>query len=225
MTGTRPSVPPVVYGPDQQFDTLAALTRRLLDVPTAYVSMVTATEHLIPGAAGRPSPWDGDRVVPLSHSFCQHVVNRDAPLVVADSRAEPLLEGNASADAGVIAYAGMPLVDLDGATVGSLCVFDDDTREWTDDELTTLSELAAVCSAELQRREALRRAAVAGERDRIAHDLNASVLSELLALSMTLGGLRSLSHGEAAAMSDRALETVDRVLKKIRGTVFESPDS
>ena len=39
---------------------------------------------------------------------------------------------------GIVAYAGMPLVDSAGETIGSLCVVDSEPRDWTDDEVETL---------------------------------------------------------------------------------------
>ena len=56
---------------------------------------------------------------PLSHSFCQYVVTREAPLVVTDAREDQLVQNNgAVADLGVISYLGVPLRTPDGHTIG-----------------------------------------------------------------------------------------------------------
>lgn len=139
---------------DDSFDRIAGLVRRTLRVPTALVTLVEPTRQVFPGAVGLPEPWQTERATPLTHSFCQHVVADAAPLVVGDARNDPRLADNlAIDDLGVIAYAGMPLTDRAGTVIGSLCAIDSEPREWTDDELHDLRDLAAACSSELQLRE------------------------------------------------------------------------
>ena len=55
-------------------------------------------------------------------------------------------------DLGVVAYTGMPLTDETGNVLGSLCAIDIRPRQWTDDELTALRDLADACSTELRLR-------------------------------------------------------------------------
>ena len=45
-------------------------------------------------------------------------------------------------DIGVIAYAGIPLIDAGGHALGTLCVIDSRPRHWTTDQLQLLSDLA-----------------------------------------------------------------------------------
>ena len=105
------------------------------------------------GWSGLPEPWASTRSTPLTHSFCQYVVASAEPLIVTDAREHPLLRDNRAVhDLGVVAYAGMPLTDENGTVLGSLCAIDTVPREWTDDELTALSDLADACSTELRLR-------------------------------------------------------------------------
>jgi hypothetical protein len=93
------------------------------------------------------------RSTPLTHSFCQYVVTSAEPLIVPDAREHPLLRDNRGVhDLGVVAYAGMPLTDETGDVLGSLCAIDIRPRQWTDDELTALRDLADACSTELRLR-------------------------------------------------------------------------
>jgi hypothetical protein len=46
----------------------------------------------------------------------------------------------------------MPLTDTDGEVLGSLCAIDTSPRDWTEEELADLRDLAAACSAELRLR-------------------------------------------------------------------------
>lgn len=138
-------------GEDASFDHYARLVRRLLHVPTSLVTIVEAHRQVFPGASGLQEPYRSSRQTPISHSYCQYVVADGQPLVVSDARQEPRLANSpAIADLNAIAYAGWPLVDGDGRTIGSLCAIDTEQREWNDDEIHVLQDLALACSAELQ---------------------------------------------------------------------------
>ena len=85
------------------------MVTRQLGVPVALVSLVDDERQFFPGQVGLPDPWCDSRQTPLSHSFCQHVVRSGEPLIIEDSRLEPLVQHNlAITDLNVIAYAGMP---------------------------------------------------------------------------------------------------------------------
>jgi GAF domain-containing protein len=148
--------------PDAGVARFTRLVTRLLDVPVSLVSLVDDARQSFPGATGLAEPWATVRGTPLSHSFCKHVVVSGAPLVVSDAARHPVVRANpAITELGVKAYAGMPLVDGDGHTLGSLCAIDHVPRTWTDDDLEVLRDLAAACSSELQLRSAAARADVA----------------------------------------------------------------
>lgn len=127
-------------------DRLTALAARLLDVPTALVSLVDADRQVFASGCGP----NGSRQTPLSHSYCRYVVADDAPLIVPDARADERLRDNpAISEHGAIAYAGIPLHTPDGHVLGSLCVVDTEPREWTDAHVATLRDLAAAAESEI----------------------------------------------------------------------------
>ena len=139
--------------PDEAFDRFASLVKRLLGVPVALVSLVDDERQFFPGQVGLPEPWSIKRETPLSHSFCQHVVIEGEAKVFPDARIYAQVRDNlAIPDLGVVAYAGMPLTDADGRTLGSLCAIDTKPRAWTKTELETLRDLAQACSSELRLR-------------------------------------------------------------------------
>ncbi|MFJ6195572.1 GAF domain-containing SpoIIE family protein phosphatase [Micromonospora sp. NPDC092111] len=201
--------------PDEAFDRFARLVSDLLDVPVALVSLVSETRQFFPGAVGLPEPWAGRRQTPLSHSFCQHVVDTEIPMVLPDARLHPRVRDNlAVPELGVVAYAGIPLTDLDGRVLGSLCAIDSKPRAWSPAQLRTLADLAAACSSELRLRIALDGAEVARRRVEEAHDR----LNLLAALSETLSGtldvetaVGRLADAVVPLLADWALVTlVDR---------------
>jgi GAF domain-containing protein len=151
--------------PDMEY--FAQRARTLLGVPVALVSLVEADQQVFPGMVGLPEPWASKRCTPLSHSFCQHVVLTAEPLVITDARDEPRVRENlAIPDLGVVAYAGMPLTDVDGQVLGSLCAIDVRARVWTAAELDALADLARACSTTIR----LRLADHLAERERARRD-------------------------------------------------------
>jgi GAF domain-containing protein len=96
-------------------DRLTRLAARMLKVPMAFVTLVKPDRQFYAGAYGLAEPAATTRWVPLSHSFCQHVVASAGPLIINDARQHPLVCNNpAIPELGVIAYAGMPLTTSDG---------------------------------------------------------------------------------------------------------------
>jgi GAF domain-containing protein len=138
---------------EQIFDRLTRLASRLVNAPVSLVSLVDGDRQWFKSAVGLPEPWASQRQTPLSHSFCQHVVNSQSPLVVNDARRVDFLKTNlAITDLSVIGYLGMPLTTSDGHTLGSFCVIDDQPRQWTDNEIEILEDLAATAISLIEMR-------------------------------------------------------------------------
>jgi GAF domain-containing protein len=76
---------------EEAFDRLTRLAARLLRVPVALVSLVDEDRQFFKSCFGLPEPLATQRETPLSHSFCQHVVNLEDLLVAGDAREHPLL--------------------------------------------------------------------------------------------------------------------------------------
>ena len=74
---------------EEAFDRLARLAARLLHTPVALVSLVDENRQFFKSCFGLPEPWASWRETPLSHSFCQHVVTSNEPLVISDARIHP----------------------------------------------------------------------------------------------------------------------------------------
>lgn len=132
------------------FDRLARLAAHTLHAPVALVSLVAADRQFFKSCLGLPEPWASTRASPLTHSFCQHAVASREPLLVSDARQHPVLNTNlAIRDMGVIAYAGIPLIDAAGHALGTLCVIDSQPRHWTTQQIQLLSDIAASVVTEI----------------------------------------------------------------------------
>ena len=133
-------------------DRIAGVAARVLNTPSAFVSLVDADRQIYAGCVGlTKEPWASDRSTPLSHSFCQHAVASREPLIVTDAREHPVLRTNqAIRDLDVIAYLGVPLITPDGHALGSFCVTDSKPRLWTTDQIEIMRDLAASVVSELR---------------------------------------------------------------------------
>jgi len=134
-----------------QFGHLTELVRSVLSVPVAIVSIVDETRQVFAGHSGLPEPWASMGETPITHSFCQYVVERGEVFDVPDARAEPLVKNNlAIPDLGVEAYLGVPIHSLDGSLIGALAAIDTKPRAWTAHDRRVLEMIAIIVDKEIR---------------------------------------------------------------------------
>jgi PAS domain S-box-containing protein len=137
---------------EEAFDRLARLAARLLGAPIALVTLVDRDRQFLKACLGLPEPWASARQLPLSHSLCQRLLVTGQPLVIGDAHQDPLAHGNkAVSEFGVAAYLGIPL-RLAGQVLGSLCVADRRPRDWTEDDVAALADVAGLVMTEIELR-------------------------------------------------------------------------
>lgn len=146
----------------RSFDRLTELAAQLLEAPVSLLTLVDADRQFFLSSAGLPEPLRSARQTPIEWSICQYAVAEGRPLIVGDTRSDPVLAGNpAVKEMGVAAYAGIPLIVAEGYAVGTLCVLDFVVRDWTADQLAILAHLTDITMDEMrlhvQDRIALRR--------------------------------------------------------------------
>lgn len=150
------------------FDRLARLASRLLAVPLSMITVVESDRQVFAGQHGLSEPWAGTRQTPISHSFCRHVVETGAPLVIDDARRDDRFRDNPAVTAlGVTGYLAVPLATPDGRVIGAFCAIDDRPRMWNGSDLSTLADLAAAAMSEIAHRWELARRRESEERLRV----------------------------------------------------------
>ncbi|MDP9377929.1 MAG: ATP-binding protein [Actinomycetota bacterium] len=144
--------------PEAGFDRLTQLAARVIGVPVAVTSLVDDRRQFFKSCVGISGSLAEDRGTPLSHSFCKHVVHSRAALVIPDAREHALVRNNpAITELGVIAYLGVPLTLPGGQTLGSLCAVDSKPRDWSDEDVMTLHDVAQSVVTEITLRADVRR--------------------------------------------------------------------
>jgi hypothetical protein len=173
---------------DPLFDRLARLAARMFGTPVSFVGLVALDRERFLGQVGLPARVAETREFPIEMGVCRHVVERGSPLIVRDASVDPLLSSSPLLRLyPTFAYAGLPL-RVGEEVVGAFCAVDTRPRAWTGDSLDAFEDLAALASADLERRTALREA----ER---SHELLASHQLVLADLAAEQSALRRVASG------------------------------
>ena len=168
--------------PDEAFGHLTRLAARLTGSPTGLARLVHG----------------GARDTTAADALCDRVIATGERLVLRDTGL-----------ADVVAFAGMPLV-CEGQCIGSIGVIDARPRDWSDDELAAVRDLAGAAMGEL----ALR-LAVADER-RAIEQLTAS---EARYASL----VDAMSDGVILRYADGTIEPCNAAATEILGLSLDAP--
>ena len=130
---------------EERLDRIARLAATLFHVEQATVTVLDGDHAWFPGAFGLD-----ERSAPREEIFCDHTSTTDDLVLVEDAARDPrFADLPAVTDAGIRFYAGVPLRDPTGNTVGTFCLYDRSGRTLDADELQALQDLAAWAQHEL----------------------------------------------------------------------------
>ncbi len=140
--------------PEEVFDRLTRLAARILGVPATFLSLVDADRDFYKSCFGFPEPLASGREL-SGTTFCHYAIASREPLVIPDTRADPLYAGVPTVESlGVAAYLGVPLATADGEVIGSFCAISMEPREWSDGDVEVMRELAVSALREIELRQA-----------------------------------------------------------------------
>ena len=204
--------------PDGAFDRVTAIAAQLLRVPIAIVSIV-----------------DHDRIWFKSHhgldveqvdrdpGLCASCVRQDGPWIVSDAKtdaralANPLVAG----EFGVRFYLGIPLRTRDGFNLGTLCAIDFAPRTASDQDISVLSDLAAIVMDELELRLSARNAVSVYEKELERRELSEehvrALMREMAHRSKNLLAVVLAIARQTASNSQTIDDYVARLAARIQG--------
>ncbi len=146
-----------LYGtePEEAFDRITRLAARLLDVPSALISLVGSDTQWFKSRCGFPAQHG-----PRETSFCGHAILTDQAMVVEDATLDPRFVGNPSVtgEPHIRFYAGVQLHSIERDRLGTLCVFDSRPRSLSQEELDELHDLARMAEELIYHRQLARAA-------------------------------------------------------------------
>lgn len=125
--------------PESRFDDITAEAKSYFNVPIALVSLVDDRRQWFKSKQGLAVSETSKDI-----SFCGHAINHDDVLYVPDTQEDlrfatnPLVLGEPY----IRFYAGAPLILRENVRLGTLCLIDRIPREFNENQLAVLKELA-----------------------------------------------------------------------------------
>jgi hypothetical protein len=133
--------------PDEAFDRITRAAAAALDAPHSAVSLIDVDRQFFKSTVGMGGNSPEERQTPLDRSVCQYALAKGTPLMIEDARVHPVFKNHpAVVDGSVVAYLGIPLVDVEHNAIGTLCVFDDVPRLWTTGHVQILGDFAGLAA-------------------------------------------------------------------------------
>ncbi|GIE80362.1 hypothetical protein Aph02nite_63120 [Actinoplanes philippinensis] len=116
-----------------------------IDTPFAVISVLLDGAQVFLAGAGPVPEWIGEAGgTPIEWAFCLPMLRTPKPWFVGDFAADPAYRDNPLVTVeGVRSYVAAPLITSDGVVIGGLCGLDVRPRDFGDDELRIMRELAA----------------------------------------------------------------------------------
>ncbi|GGX12491.1 GGDEF domain-containing protein [Pigmentiphaga litoralis] len=132
--------------PEERFDRLTRLAKRLFGVPIALVSLIDTNRQWFKSRQGLDVPE-----TPRDQSFCGHAILEDDILLIPDAALDERFSDNplVLGEPHIRFYAGCPLRVSNGSKLGTLCLIDKNEREFGEEDKALLRDLARMAEQEI----------------------------------------------------------------------------
>ena len=132
--------------PEERFDRVTRMARRVFDVDICLVSLVDADRQWFKSKQGLDACQTSREI-----SFCGHAILEEKVFVVEDTHTDERFSDNplVTGDPSIRFYAGCPVHAPDGHRIGTLCLIDKKPRNFSPTEEKTLKDFAALVDDEL----------------------------------------------------------------------------
>ncbi|MCW2815354.1 MAG: Histidine kinase [Nocardioides sp.] len=203
----------LMHPPRVELSAIVELAAKICGTPMATINLITDTEQHQVAAYGFDAA-----ICTREDSMCAAVLGDDTPLVVPDARLDPRFQDNPFVT-GVIGnvrfYASHKLTTLDGVVIGTICVFDEQTRELDESQVEALGTLADRIVDVLELSLRSRELAASNERlssfaGRLSHDLKTPLAGVSMSLEMLRERLEALPE-DAGWLLDKAINSSERM--------------
>ena len=135
--------------PEPAFDRVTRLAARIFQVPVSLISLVDREREWFKSHHGTSVESDS-----REHAICAYTILEPRTLVVPDTTLDERFRDNFSVvcPGGVRFYAGAPLTTPNGFRVGTLCIVDNQPREFTAADVAVLEDFAQIVMDEMNLR-------------------------------------------------------------------------
>lgn len=205
---------------EERFDRLTRMARRVFNVPIAYVSLVDENRQWLKSCSGMNMSE-----TPRNISFCGHAILGNDIFIIPDATQDERFFDNPLVlnDPKIRFYAGCPLSALNGSKLGTLCIVDQQPRHFSEEDMHTLRDLAAMVERELAAVQMATQDELTHLTNRRGfmmlsqHALNLSVREEIPVslVFMDLNKFKPINDKFGHAEGDRALLTFANHIKEV----------
>jgi diguanylate cyclase (GGDEF)-like protein len=204
--------------PEERFDRITRLARRLFGVPIALVTLVDADRQWFKSKQGMHT-CETSRSV----SFCGHAILGDDAMIVEDARLDQRFVDNplVTGETGIRFYAGYPISAPNGSKLGTLCLIDREPRKIAADDRKTLATLGRMVESELVAMDQTTNDSLTGlsnlrgflEIGRYLLSLSRRLRLDAQILLMKVKGISTMNDALGPAEGDRALVEAAHMLQ------------
>jgi diguanylate cyclase (GGDEF)-like protein len=220
----------------QSYEVLDTTCEAAFDNFTHMAAQLTACPISIITLVDRERQWFKSKIgidmvqTPREEAFCAHAIaNPQETLIVPDAWQDERFAQNPVVLGGPLIrfYAGVPLVNPEGAALGTLCVIDREPRALTDTQAQTLRRLADAVMTTLELRRAMiavRRMSLVdtltgiASRAALIHALEQAIARQdrhgtpFILLYLDLNGFKAVNDRLGHAEGDEVLRTIAAAL-------------
>lgn len=135
---------------EADLDRITRLAKHILDADISVISLLDEKRQWFKARSGIDVAE-----TPRSISFCGHTILQDAVFIVPDATEDVRFCDNplVIAPPNIRAYAGVPLTNLDGFRIGTLCSISASPRSYSSDQIDLLMDLGKLAETVLAHRE------------------------------------------------------------------------
>lgn len=132
--------------PEERFDRLTRMAKRMFGVPISLVSLVDSDRQWFKSKQGLDANETSREI-----SFCGHAILGDDSFIVPDATEDERFHDNplVTQDPHIRFYAGHPLRAANGHKMGTLCLIDSEPRELEPEDKQLLKDLAIMVEQEI----------------------------------------------------------------------------
>jgi EAL domain-containing protein (putative c-di-GMP-specific phosphodiesterase class I)/GGDEF domain-containing protein len=138
--------------PSENFDRITRLVASYFGLPIAAISLTDVNRQWFKSKVGVEH-----NEIPRQKAPCAQVAESCAPLVIRDFAEDAYYADSPLGKAGIRFYCGVPLMTPKGDGLGALCVLGTEPFDATEEQVATLSDLAAMVMDQIELQHAFGR--------------------------------------------------------------------